>query len=208
MTDEELEKLLLDWSSARFVDWQNGKITLRQGEAPAGFEDSIHEILWYVGVKPLRGRLLEAGALESQIDAAFAARRQLHGIVEPADLVVIPADLEIEIDSDLRAFLEEEPESSMRRLDEKHVDWIKELRVEIYLNESQHRGRPHVAVFLPDGKISVSLQDPPVVLTPKQLRGEASARKVVEKHLVRLLKLWETTRPDDQRLPPSASDST
>jgi hypothetical protein len=73
--------------------------------------------------------------------------------------------------------------------------------VEIYFNEGQHRGRPHVAVVLPDGKVSVSLEDPPTLLTPHGYRGEASALKVIKKHLIRLKKLWDDTRPDDQKLP-------
>jgi hypothetical protein len=86
----------------------------------------------------------------------------------------------------LRVSLAEEAQDSVRRLDEKVVDWIPEHRVEIYFNEGQHRGRPHVAVVLPDGKVSVSLENPPVLLTPHGYRGEASALKVVNKHLERL----------------------
>ena len=201
MTDDEVETLLLQWSSARVAAWQRGQIVLEPGDAPAGFENDLHEILWYVGVKPLRGKLLAAGARESQVDAALAKRKKLHDIVEVEDKIAIPDDLASEIALDLRTFLNEEPETLTRRLDEKKADWIDDFRIEIYPNEGQHRGRPHAAVFLPDGKISVSLEDPPEVLTPQKLRGEAAALRVVKKHLVRLLKLWAETRPDDQRLP-------
>jgi hypothetical protein len=102
----------------------------------------------------------------------------------------------------LRAWLAEEPQDSVRRLDEKVVNWIAEHRVEIYFNEGQHRGRPHVAIVLPDGKVSVSLENPPVLLTPHGYRGEASALRVVNKYRERLQQLWDDTRPDDQKLPP------
>jgi hypothetical protein len=76
-----------------------------------------------------------------------------------------------------------------------------QLRVEIYPNEGQHRGRPHCKVTyarrvagsfgLPDGE----------PLHPGRLGPhEAAARKLVRKHGRRLLDDWFHYRPDDQRL--------
>ena len=53
----------------------------------------------------------------------------------------------------------------------------------MYGNESRHPGRPHVKVHLKDDAISVSLDDPPQILTPTGgMRGERSAIKTVKKY--------------------------
>lgn len=202
MTDEEVDNLLSALMARRVAAWQQGKLGPGlPGGVPEGTEADICAITWHIGMKPSRDGLLAAGATVEQVEAALAARKRLLDIIEPDDLVPIPPDLAEDIDRDLRAALLEESDDLRRRLDEKHVDWITEHRVEIYLNEGQHRGRPHVAVVLPDGKVSISLDDSPVLLTPHGYREEASALKVVRKHLSRLRKLWDDTRPDDQKLP-------
>jgi hypothetical protein len=203
MTDDEVAELLTKLGARRLAAWQRGEPGFELPEdAPSGIENDICALLWYVGSKPSRGDLLAAGATSEQIAAAMIAQKATLGIFEPSDLVPLPHELAQEIDADLRAALLDEPEESLRHLDEKVVDWITEYRVEIYFNEGQHRGRPHVAVVLPDGKVSVRLENSPVLLTPHGYRGEASALKVVKKHLQRLRKLWDDTRPDDQKLPP------
>lgn len=114
-----------------------------------------------------------AGASDEQIARALGRQKYTLGIVEAHDLVPIPADLARQIATDLETALAEEPADGWQRLDEKVVDFISEARVEIYYNEGQHRGRPHVAVILKDGKVSVSLDDPPVLLTKNGYRGDA-----------------------------------
>lgn len=202
MTDDEVATLLTKFSSQRVAAWQRGELGHETPfGAPSGIEDNICEIVWYIGSKPSRESLLAAGAKPEQIDAAMSTQKSTLGIVEPSDLVNIPTELNEAIKADLGAALSDEPETAVQRLDEKWVKWVKEIRVEIYFNEGQHRGRPHVAIFLQDGKVSVSLEDPPVLLTPNGYRGESSALKVVAKHRVGLLELWNETRPDDQKLP-------
>lgn len=204
---EEVDKLLITLGAKRFAAWQrNEQLDPPPETIPQGSESSLRALLWYVGFAPSRKMLEREGAKQDQINAALAAMKDLLGVVEASDLVTIPADLAREIDEDLRAALVDESEGGLRRLDEKVVNWISEHRVEIRLNESQHRGRPHVVVVLPDGAISVSLDSPPVLLTPHGYRGEASALKVVKKHLKELRKLWDETRPDDQRLPIRSQD--
>lgn len=199
MTDEEVSALLLQLGSQRVAAWQRGEMP-PPSDAPEGFEHDIREILWHVGAKPSAGALLAAGATPEQVTAALEAKKALFEIIEPTDCVKIPDDLASQINADIETALSKEPEESFRSLNEKVVRWITECRVEMYHNEGQHRGRPHVAVVLPDGKISVSLENPPIILTPNGYRGEASALKVVKKHLRRLRKLWDDSRPDDQKI--------
>jgi hypothetical protein len=199
MTDEDVGDLLRILSSKRFAAWQKGLLAA-PADAPAGFEARIQDTLWYVGCADVRSDLLAAGATDAQIDAALAEKRAQLGVDRDGDRVDLPEALARAFIEDLKTALKEEPEGALRRLDERRVDWITEYRVEIYSNESQHAGRPHVAVFLPDGKISVSLEYPPVILTPHGYRGEASAKRVVAAYRERLLKLWHETRPDDQKL--------
>jgi hypothetical protein len=199
MTNDEVKDFLLKVSTERFAAWQRGKIVSEFPQLPPN--PDICAQLWYVGVVPSRDALVAAGATSEQIDAAMSALKAELAIIEPLDLVPIPTELALEIEADLKKALAEEPDSQRQRLDERLVNWITEYRVEIYSNEGQHRGRPHVSVFLPGGRVSVSLDDPPILLTPNGYRGEASAVKVVQKYRVKLLALWNDTRPDDQRLP-------
>lgn len=202
MTDDEVKDLLIRISSQRYAAWQKGELDLAvSADLPKGIEGNISEGLWYVGVKGASEALIAAGATTEQAANAIIDHKNLLGIIEPSDLVLIPTGIAEKISRDLMKSLLDEPDNSPRRLDEVWVKCIKELRVEIYFNEGQHRGRPHVAVVLPDGKVSVSLEDPPVLLTPHGYRGEASALKVVKENLLLLRKLWDETRPDDQKLP-------
>lgn len=200
MTDEEVKELLIKLACQRVAAWQRGQMAYRAPDDGPEVRGDIKAIVWYVGVRQVRASLATHGATVEQIAGAVAALKQDLDIIEAEDLVQIPNDLAREFAEDLRGVLALEPEEILQRLDEKLVDFITDARVEIYLNESQHRGRPHVAVVLQDGKVSVSLDDPPVLLTPHGYRGEASALKVVKKHLPALRKLWDDTRPDDQKL--------
>lgn len=73
------------------------------------------------------------------------------------------------------------------------------LRIEIWPNESQHRGRPHCRVSnrskaasftIPDGDLLVGDLHP----------DDREAMKIVRKHGDQLLCLWHRMRPDDQKL--------
>lgn len=206
VNDDEVEELLRTLYAKRVAAWQRGEIDA-PANAPVGFHDSLRELIWYVGAKPSRDQVLAAGATSEQVDAALASLKETLGVIEESDLAPIPADLAQLLARDLQEGLTEEPENGLRRLNERWVKEVSDLRVEIYSNEGQHRGRPHVVVVLPDGKISVSLDLPPVLLTPHGYRGEATALKVVSKHRVRLLEIWTATRPDDQKLQPDADIS-
>lgn len=202
MTDDEVMGLLNRLAGEKVARYQKRDAEyIPPEDLPPNIEGDICALVWYVGFLPSCDELIAHGAQKEQVSAALAKQKASLRIIEPSDLVPIPTNLAAELDGDLRAALAEEGESVPRQLDEKVVKWITEHRVEIYFNEGQHRGRPHVAVVLPDGKISVSLDDPPVLLTPHGYRGEASALKVVKKHLQPLRTLWDETRPDDQKLP-------
>ena len=202
MSDDEVYDLLLKLSSKRVADWQKGLIRhLPAVDEPASAGTDICETVWYIGTRPIVPDLRSAGASDEQIARALGRRKHTLGIVEVSDLVPIPADLARQIATDLETALAQEPADGWQRLDEKVVDFISEARVEIYFNEGQPRGREHVAVVLQDGKVSVSLEDPPVLLTKNGYRGEASALKVVARHRTALRALWDDTRPDDQKLP-------
>lgn len=202
MTDDEVAELLLSLGSRRVARHQRREPGYEvSAEAPSGIEGDIEKLLWYVGMKPSRNELLTLGATPLQAEKAFAYYKCLFRVTEPSDLVPIPPDLASAIEEDLKMALSEEPAGGPQRLDEKWIKEITECRVEIYHNEGQHRGRPHVVVKLQDGKVSVSLDDPPELLTPHGYRGEAGAVKIVGKHRKRLRQIWDESRPDDQKLP-------
>ncbi len=200
MSEEEVYDLLLKESAFRYAAWQHGEQPNALEGAPTSAASSIKEGLWYAGARHVGSALLSAGATQQQVIRAYQKLKETLEIIEPHELASLPADLVSAIANDLQQALNNEPIDRLSRIDEKFISEISEHRIDIYLNENQHRGRPHVVVTLPDGKISVSLEDTPEVLTPHGYRGEASARKVVKKHLSRLLEIWNETRPDDQRL--------
>lgn len=73
------------------------------------------------------------------------------------------------------------------------------LRIEIWPNESQHRGRPHCRVSKPPKSASFTI--PEGELLVGDLRpDEREASKLVQAHSQELLWLWHRMRPDDQKL--------
>jgi hypothetical protein len=75
--------------------------------------------------------------------------------------------------------------------------------MEIFHDESKHRGFPHVKVTLQDGDINISISEEPAVVAGKRgLRGEAAAIKAVKKHREAPEAAWDKSRPDDQELKP------
>lgn len=73
------------------------------------------------------------------------------------------------------------------------------LRVEIWPNESQHRGRPHCRVSKPPKAASFTIPDGQLLVG--DLRpDEREATKLVQSHGQQLLDLWNRMRPDDQKL--------
>ena len=66
-------------------------------------------------------------------------------------------------------------------------------------NESQHRGRPHCLIEVNEASATFD------IMTGDRLAGslkrwDRTAEKVVKKHSDELMKVWERTRPDDQKL--------
>ena len=73
------------------------------------------------------------------------------------------------------------------------------LRIEIWPNESQHRGLPHCRVS--NRSKSASFTIPDGALLVGDLRpDEREATMIVRQHGEELLSLWHLMRPDDQRL--------
>lgn len=190
MTDDEIAERL------RTLAAQLAAPALNNGEA-----NDIFEGLWKFGYLPARTLLIEQGLPQNQIDKAVADFKRLADIVEPSDLVEVPRDLLDALRIAFNAEIALEPALQVQRLDERVFKEITDFRVEMFGNEGQHAGRPHVKVHLQDGPISVSLDDPPINLTPRGgMRGESSAIKVIAKYREKLLKLWHETRPDTQKL--------
>lgn len=198
MTDEEIEERLRNEAIRLAKPFLNREVPPR---VTSTYSDSGFEILWDEGYLPASTHLLDEGISAPQIAIQLAKTKTLFGIVEPQDLISFPATLHDELVADLKAQIATEPPLTKQRLDERLVKEISEFRVEMWSNESQHAGRPHVRVHLKGGAISVSLDAEPENLTPRGgLIGEASALKAIKKHRTTLLNLWNATRPDTQRL--------
>jgi hypothetical protein len=198
MTDEEVEDRLRKKACQLVVPFINRvahpRPTLTQSDCGL-------EVLWDEGYVPASKRLIAQGAPPAQVKAQMDKVKALLGIIEPSDLISFPPDLHDELVTDFKAVIVNEPPLAMRRLDERVVKEISEFRVEMWSNESQHAGRPHVRVHLKNGAISVSLDPEPQNLTPRGgLIGEASALRVIKKKRKMLLDLWQQTRPDTQKL--------
>ena len=198
MTDKDVEDRLREEANRLAVPFLNRVVAPRPSLTQS---DRGLEVLWDEGYIPASEILIASGVSEAQVKAEMAKVKVLLDIIEPTDLISFPSDLHQALVDDLMIELANEPPPTVQRLDERVVPFITELRVEMWSNESQHAGRPHVKVHLKDCAISVSLDPEPVNLTPRGgLVGEASALKVIKKNRGKLLKLWHKTRPDTQRL--------
>ncbi len=110
----------------------------------------------------------------------------------------VPAQLAQAIRNDIHSY---GPilEGGVSLLIEKTYPEIDQFKVEIFPNESQHRGRPHCRVTTDKGAVTIDF------LTGEVLAGDAghwtrTACKTVVQHKDGLLALWNATRPTDQKL--------
>ena len=154
-------------------------VPYRDGEKPFSLEQAISkrgwEILWECGYRKAGVELIDAGEERQLVKTQLLKLKDHFEIVEKQDVVTFPNWLEQRLQT--------------------------EFRVKMYTDERKHRGRPHVAAYLKNGKISASLEDPQINLTPSGgLVGEAKALKVIKKNRKALLQLWDQTRVDSQQL--------
>jgi hypothetical protein len=71
----------------------------------------------------------------------------------------------------------------------------------VYPNESKHPGNPHVTVIIGKQRVNVTIsQEPKVIAGNKNAVGIGQVLKAVKEHRVALMKEWDETRPDDQKL--------
>lgn len=71
----------------------------------------------------------------------------------------------------------------------------------VFPNESKHPGNPHVTVIIGNEKVNVTISEKPKVIAGnKNVVGIGDVLKAVKKHRVELMKEWDETRPDDQKL--------
>ncbi len=89
--------------------------------------------------------------------------------------------------------------SSPNMLLEKQYPEIKLFKVSIWPNESQHRGRPHCAVRHDKGQVSVDIMTGEVIAGDPG-RWASAIKHAVLQHSSELQELWNSTRPDDQKL--------
>jgi hypothetical protein len=189
MTEEQVKDLLISLSTKLATPVLNTT------------EADICKLLWKFGFKPASIILKQQGVPPAAIDIAMSFYKSLWEIVEPSDLVVLPDNLERKMLDSYRDEISANPPQELQRLDERVIKEITEFRVEMYGDEARHAGRPHVKVYLQDGAISISLDDPPINLTPKgSMRGLDAALKVIGEFRSLLLDRWHQTRPDTQKL--------
>lgn len=199
MTDDEVSAMFRELAVRLAKPVLNGEVATPDSSVQGN--DDTFTILWEHGYLPGRDTLRQKGASEPQIQRALAEFKRLGGIIEVKDLVQFSPNLASDIQAAFFAELPHEPPIAVFRLDERIVRKITAFRVEMFTDEGPHPGRPHVKVHLKSGAISISLDDPPVNLTPRGgLVGEASALKTIAQFRESLLAQWEDTRPDTQKL--------
>jgi hypothetical protein len=84
-------------------------------------------------------------------------------------------------------------------LAEKRYPEITSFKVEIWPNEGKHPGRPHCKVTTDKGAVSVDLGTGDIIAGNPD-RWASAIKTAVMDHMVELQKLWDETRPDDQKL--------
>ena len=166
----------------------------------AGATDLALEALRFY---PQAGQELIAEGADPAAIAAFIDKARAREQPLPSgQSLPLSGELFATVEATFRLELENGPEGPAR-LDEKWVKSVTDFHMDIFHDESKHRGFPHVKVKLQDGDINISIsKQPEVVAGTRGLRGEAAALKAVKKHHKALKKVWDDTRPDDQKLKP------
>ena len=89
-------------------------------------------------------------------------------------------------------------ENGMSMLNEVSIQ-LERFKVVIRPNESQHRGRPHCLIEL-RGKSATFDINGGSLLAGDLKPWNRTAEKVIAENSVKLMALWDKTRPDDQKL--------
>lgn len=198
MNDNEIYDYLISRGAVLGKPFHNGE---KEWQLRATVSQTGFEVLWEYGYKIAASELLAQGEDKQLITLHLDVLKSYLQIIEKDDVISMPHQLQSCLYTSFDSEFSNEPPIKVERLDERLVKGIKNFRVEMYTDESKHRGRPHVAVYLKNGKVSISLDNPPKILTPSGgLVGEASALKAIGKHREELLKLWHETRADTQKL--------
>lgn len=174
----------------------------RNGDDESLLGSEMSRVLWQYGFIPAYNALNAIEEDRAELLNALESYKALLDVVEEKDRTQLPPALLEQLSAEFDALLPTEPDLAEQRLDERTISEITEFRVVMFTDEGKHAGRPHVRVYLRTGHISISLDDPPCILTKSGGHvGEASALKTIAKHRDMLLKRWDETRPDTQRLP-------
>lgn len=71
----------------------------------------------------------------------------------------------------------------------------------VFPNESKHPGNPHVTVIIGSERVNVTIsEEPKVIAGNANAVGISHVLKAVKEHRTALMKEWDETRPDDQKL--------
>ncbi len=113
-------------------------------------------------------------------------------------MIEVVSELRDEILSEIQAI---GPTDNMGRsfLVEKQYKEIRQFKVEIFPNESTHRGRPHCKVTTDKGAVTVDISNGGIIAGTAG-HWTRTIQKVVLSHSDGLKRLWDEMRPDDQKL--------
>ncbi|MEH6742041.1 hypothetical protein [Hyphomonas sp.] len=201
MTDQEVEDRLRTLAIQKGAPFLKGEVPYPNDVAD-DVSGSIILTLWDLGYLQSVEQLRSEGASQEQIDRSLDKARP-DARREDWQECLVSDGLSDTLCDELRAGWDAD-QGAPEFLTERRSGVVKEFEVIFRSNESQHRGRPHVVAVLRGVQVSISLDDPPTILAPKQpVRGSANALKVIKKYRKKLIKEWHESRPDDQNLPAS-----
>ena len=193
----ELEDRLRFLAVQKTVPLLNG-IKPYPDDAADDVHGNIMVTLWDHGFVPVAQDLALEGVSASDLQIILER-------VCPVQRRAPPLDYELSDESSARleAELAEawETDTALEYITERTSKLVKEFKVMFRSDENKHRGRPHIVAVINGLEVSISLDETPKVLAPKRkIRGIAAALKVISKHRNELVKEWNESRPDDQKL--------
>jgi len=211
MTNKEIESALISAAASRIVPILKGEKAYPEDSWSA--PGQISETYWEHGIRHVREDVIHMGADPNRVDEVIAELKMTMGGHVLDDFIALPEDLLEDMNVDYEEYLADEAQQTINgpdgllmaivNLDERRISDVEGFRVEMFSNESQHAGRPHVKVYVGGNAISVSLNDDPpeIIASPNgKLQGQDAAVHAVAKHRLRLLRIWYETRPEDQKL--------
>jgi hypothetical protein len=150
VTEEQIFSFLSSRGAELSAPYHNGE---RPYVLRTTASETSWEVLWKFGHCPAAGELKTSGEDPGLVSKKMELLKSYFVITELKDVMIFLQDFSKKLKLDFDKAIQNEEPIKKLRLDERWIKSITEFCVEMYTDENKHRGRPHVVVYLKNGKI-------------------------------------------------------